>query len=404
VLWLLAALVFVEDGLRFKEHLRNPRIDTIPDEQLGVRFRANAQGMDANGYRNHSVPTAAEIVTLGDSVTWGVNATLDATWPSDLERLSGRSVYNMSVGGWSMAQYDAALGGALMLRPRIVVVALFFGNDLWETYRSVYTLDGYRPLRHNEPMLDVDSDPVERRAAEYWRSTKGFLDSYGSWPPTGWPGWALRHTAIGRLSNRALLSIGVAEDAWFEAGAAWAMSDPDDVVKCRTQGVSTILTPGYRLLSLNLDEPRIREGLRLTKELFNEINARAKSEPVRLLYVLIPTKEHVFDGCLDDARQPPTGALATVVRNEDTIRSVFMTWCAEQNATCLDVLRPMQAAIRAGQQIYPRSEDGHPNAAGYSVIARSVDEALRSFGWGPGSAEPAIVTQGRSDKETPALN
>ncbi len=378
---LLATLVLVEGGLRFKEHLRNPRIDTVPDKQLGVRLRANDRGLDANGYRNHRVPADAEIVTLGDSITWGVNATLDATWPRDLERLSGRSTYNMSVGGWCIAQYAVVFSDALILRPRIVVVALFFGNDLWETYRSVYTLDRYGPLRNSEPMLDPDSDPVELRAAEYWRSKKVFLDSYGRWPPTGWPGWALRHTAIGRLWNRALLSVGVAEDAWFAAGAAWTMSDPDDVVKCRTRGVSTILTPGYRLLGLNLDEPRIREGLRLTKEIFNGINSRAKSESVRLLYILIPTKERVFEGCLGEVRQPPPGRFATVVRNEDTIRSVFMTWCAEQSLACLDLLPPMQAAVRAGQQIYPRSDDGHPNAAGYSVIARSVDEALRSFGW-----------------------
>src|SRR5262245_22749702 len=49
----------------------------VSDSNLGHRLQPYTMGHDANGFRNSSVPAQADIVAIGDSVTWGVNARPD---------------------------------------------------------------------------------------------------------------------------------------------------------------------------------------------------------------------------------------------------------------------------------------------------------------------------------------
>ncbi len=76
-------------------------VEMVRDEILGAIPSPNATTgrFDAWGFRNRSVPDAADIVAIGDSHTYGNTATMDDSWPYVLGRLSGRRVYNMGLGG-----------------------------------------------------------------------------------------------------------------------------------------------------------------------------------------------------------------------------------------------------------------------------------------------------------------
>jgi len=39
---------------------------------------------------------------------------------------------------------------------------------------------------------------------------------------------------------------------------------------------------------------------------------------------------------------------------------------------CVGLAQPLRAALDAGRQPYPVSQDGHPNAIGYRAIAESI--------------------------------
>ena len=62
--------------------------------------------IDANGYRNTHVPAHADIVTLGDSNTWGASVYADETWPRVLERETGLSTYNIAMPGWGPVDFQ----------------------------------------------------------------------------------------------------------------------------------------------------------------------------------------------------------------------------------------------------------------------------------------------------------
>jgi len=57
------------------------------DEILGMQVKKNSAGHDLNGFRNIEVPKKVDILVLGDSQTYGTNASLEENWPSTLGRL-----------------------------------------------------------------------------------------------------------------------------------------------------------------------------------------------------------------------------------------------------------------------------------------------------------------------------
>ena len=75
-------------------------VEMVPDEVLGAvpSTHTRAGGFNSWGFRNRHVPDSSDIVAIGDSHTYGNTARMEDAWPSVLERLSGRPVYNM---GWA---------------------------------------------------------------------------------------------------------------------------------------------------------------------------------------------------------------------------------------------------------------------------------------------------------------
>jgi hypothetical protein len=203
-------------------------------------------------------------VAIGDSETWGVNATSLQAWPARLQALTGCSVYNMSVGGFGMVQYAAMPDEALSLRPRLVVVGLYLGNDLYDSYSLAYSRPFWQHLRlAGRP--DLLTDATRAKADAAWNDEKRFQYAYGRDSPRTWGLWLRAHTAVGRLLERA--GVWPGRDAWFEIGRACATAHPESGSYYDDGRLRTVFTVGYRLVALDLEDPRIAEGLRLTSEL-----------------------------------------------------------------------------------------------------------------------------------------
>ena len=107
-------------------------VEMVHDDVLGAVPSAGARsgGFDAWGFRNREVPASADIVTIGDSHTYGNTATMEDSWPYALGRLSGQRVYNVGLGGYGPNQYFAvfksrgfSLNGSTKLLPLSFSVA-----------------------------------------------------------------------------------------------------------------------------------------------------------------------------------------------------------------------------------------------------------------------------------------
>jgi hypothetical protein len=83
----------------------------------------------------------------------------------------------------------------------------------------------------------------------------------------------------------------------------------------------------------------------------------------QFLVLLVPTKEEVYLPLVDE--EPPPATAPFAARFE------------EDGLPYLDLTPPFQARAREGERLF-FEVDGHPNAAGYRLIAEIVLDRIRS--------------------------
>lgn len=370
----LVGLLLAELGARVSEKLGGADVAIVrePDAQLGFRVRGGSPGHDADGFRNDAVPARADVVAIGDSQTWGYNAGREEAWPQKLAELSGRSVYNMGVGGYGPAQYHALTKKALGIRPKVLVVGLYFGNDFYDSYATVYGNEAYAHLRGGAAARDLSPDTIAQRIKSLDDEKQAFDARFA---PRGPSLWLRQHTALGRLLHRAVLLPGE-ERRWFEVNKAWAEAHPSHGAAYDDGRTRTIFNTAYRLLALDMDDPRIVEGLRLSCEFLSLIKAEADAAGVGLLVVFIPTKETVYADALRSAGANLDGNHSRLVEMEESARAEVNSFCVGAGIEHVDAGPALREAVKAGRQIYPTTLDGHPNAQAYQLIAATVNESL----------------------------
>lgn len=184
------------------------------------------------------------------------------------------------------------------------------------------------------------------------------------------------HSATGRLLNRSGLWPG-ATDVDYEINKAWANAYPDNGVVCEDADLRTFFTTAYRLTALHLDDPRIAEGLNITKQTLWMAEQKDQAHGAQQLVLLIPTKEMVYADLMKEAGRL-NGNYARLVEMESRVREQVKTWCVEKHMKCTDALPDLRSALARRERIYPSSSESHPNAAGYRVLAATVQRALQN--------------------------
>ncbi|HEV7799392.1 MAG TPA: hypothetical protein VGO73_14635 [Pyrinomonadaceae bacterium] len=403
---LLISLLLAEAVLRSVEKLqlgdRAMENKLVNDPVLGLKLLPYAQGHDANGFRNDTVSQQVDIVALGDSQTWGINAERKDAWPQQLAKISGRSVYNMGLGGFGPVQYRVLTPQALRFSPQVIVVAVYLGNDIYDAYHMTYQYEAHQDLR-SSAAGDLSADTVGVRTNDLWSEEKNFHASFGRSSVSGWSVWLREHTALGRLLNRTGWWPG-SRDIDYEIDKGWAMAYSAHGAVCEEPGRQTVFTTAYRLAGLDLDEPRNGEGLRITGELLGQMQAEVNAKQVQLMVVLVPTKETVYatvavgraflpvrlsaSDYTTDRNACPTSSrkidlnptYQKLVEMEGRVRSKLISTCQVKHIQCIDALPYLSSALDRGERIYPTTTESHPTANGYFVIASAVNENLGKLG------------------------
>jgi hypothetical protein len=375
-LGLVAGLVLAELGARWLEPeapeaaLAGDIGLRIPDPLLEYRTAPGTGENDARGYRNASAPDRADVVALGDSQTWGVNASRDATWPAVLAELSGLSVYNMGRGGYGSLQYFHQLDEALALDPEWIAVALYLGNDLYDAYSLAYSNDAHATRRHPDPAARAEIE-----GSAYPDLQRMFFErlAYGR-PRHALARWLEDHAALARVLVRALRPPGdpAADRAWAadHAGEGFAYDGP----------APSVFHTSYRLAAVDLSLAKVREGLRITLELLAAMAERLEGGPgrARLLVVLLPTKERAYARLVSRAGVPAPWSYVQSVSFEARIARALEERMQERGIRYLDLLPACEDALAAGEAIFPPNADGHFNERGYRLIAERIAADLEA--------------------------
>jgi hypothetical protein len=354
----------------------------LPNPQYGMIPNPRYPGHDANGFRNRIALTKADCVTIGDSFTYGYGVPPEQSWPYQFQCLTGHSVYNMSFNGYGPIEELMLMNRAVDLRPSLVIYAMFIGNDSCDAYRSVYYRNQYPEFKTNSETIQGAILDRERQAPfEETASPRDIV------PPlsrnTTWTGikrlkfcrlffaleTAIQSKTHGVLSNFRYLR--------FRDQRYIAMTHSESYELFETPDFVTILNPTPRQRGVNLEDPRIGEGLRISHQALLEMKHTAQSHAIDFLVLLIPTKERVFYEFYPAYHRVASESMNRLVKQEDEIRRRTLGFLGEQKISCVDLLPALKNCLVKSEQPYFKDSDTHFNSIGNEVVAKAVDEYLK---------------------------
>jgi hypothetical protein len=272
---------------------------------------------DALGFRNRTIPVRADVVAIGDSQTYGNNAGVDDSWPRSLAQMLNpqHSVYAMAVPGWSVLQYLEMVRMAGVFKPRVVLVALYLGNDIAEAFRTAYSVDYWKDFRV-DPSLAIESLPRH------------------PFPPP-----------------------------------------PSDLVELPGPKRPVTFAPALRLRANRRSEPSTQAGLQIIHRAIAQMVQEARRNGSVVVLLRIPSKERVYASLLESSALPADyrQLVADETQNDADIADRAK---AAGVTTIIDLLPALRAAVEQGQAIFPHRWDGHPLPQGYALIARTVAEEI----------------------------
>lgn len=350
-------------------------------EDTRLRLRSNPLWLehDANGYRNAHAMTHADIVALGDSNTYGSFVAREAAWPQLLADRTGVSVYNMGVGGYGPGQYFLQIEDALRLSPKLIIVALYFGNDFVDTFvlaqrnpeiralasltvsnRTAQSLETSEALQRLEREMSRRSQCSEVSPSMANRK-QPVPSATGRWLAHNVMLYALVSNLIATLREQlparempALSTASTGNCANF-AGGKWRTS----------------FNVPYVSAALDKRDPRIELGFEISRTALERIHRRVRADGGELLLVLLPTKESAF---WDKIAKPERFAgLRELVAEEARWRVQLTDALRKQDVPILDLLPALRDAP---VQPYFENTDGHPNEAGHRLIADVIADYL----------------------------
>lgn len=377
---LIFALVLAEIFLRI---VISPQAEfgIVKDEILGYKAMPNT-GWDDNGFLNESIPESVDIVIMGDSQTQGVNATMTEAWPQVLSQISGYSTYQMAFIERGVVQHYYLLNQALDLNPDYVLLGFYMGNDLLDAYNLVYKSDYWQYLRQDDisqELTAVRSENVREMVESGLKEDSlrfKILKLRNSFREN-----SMLYTLLANASRGLREKLGLSETIEEKEARLleWSKQNPDLAFVYEGKNQKTIMSPSYRIDTLDLTNKNTAEGWRISRQLLLEMKDIISKQNRDFIIVLIPTKERVYVDFMKLKQQEVPDSLSNIVDKEKEVLRVMQVFCSVNNIKCIDVSPDLSQALFDGQKIYPESLDGHPLATGYRVIAESVNSFLQQL-------------------------
>lgn len=359
----LLALLLCELGCRL---FLNPADylsqDPVPDPILGAVLKAHGSGYDAWGFRNPKVPSSVDIVAIGDSHTFGNTAKMDESWPYVLGRLTGKSVYNLALGGYGPNQYYYLLKTkALTLKPKMIICGLYMGDDFENAFRVTYGLDYWSYLREL-PGTAVDYDIWEHEAGPTWHKRIRI--------------WLSRHSIVYKLVFHGGLLGRLKGDVQIENASR--LYDSATALIVKDKNICEAFLPKGILGRIDQDSVGVQEGMRITFKLLGEMDRICRANNIAFVVAVIPTKETVFADYLEhDKTLPLSDVMEKIIVNERIAREKLFQFFNESGIHYVDTLPALKQGVE--HELYARTaQDIHPSKNGYKVIAEAVAAGIQN--------------------------
>lgn len=339
--------------------------NTRPHTELLYVMDSRWPDIDPSGFRNGADRERSDIVTLGDSMTYGYNATMEESWPFRLGKMAGKTVYNYGIGGYGTLQQYHALKEGLKKQPSHVILAVFLSNDI---------MDVCNFIGNRLPSWDQ------------WFRLRGF-DKSPCWkdetPPEADAG--TRQQDISLVDSLKVLLkksalVGVV-DFFF-----W---DPYKNRKSRKSGDGNMVIDGghqelfFRKTTLDMmikatdvSDPRVAFAKEATKDLVREMRDAAAAADAKFGVIIIPTQASVVVEYLQGRRVETTPEFKKVLVQEEALEAEFVRFFKEHDINFTIARDTLRSLMDGTEPVYTTGDDNHPLPIGYDAIAGKAYEAF----------------------------
>jgi lysophospholipase L1-like esterase len=315
----------------------------------GRDFRA-VNHSDGHGFRNAQPwPETAEIVTVGDSMTFGYGVEDDQSWPALVAKnLSPNRLINLGLNGAGPHQYLRVYETfGTRLHPKVLIVGFLVRNDFWDAdmfdrwlksgARVNYMVwrDFGRPrstsLNLNQPIGDLIVSIL-------WRchllASNSRLYNF------------LHH--VRKSLKKYLQGYGLSELKTFQA----------------PEGTQLQLDLGGFMNQAAIAQPGNR-AFDITVETLQQLNSIARANGTKVVVILQPSKEEVYLPLMGETNFDADPGRPLRVKLE------------EVGIPYLNLLPDFRSRAAKGEVLF-FEVDGHPNARGYALIAELVVAHLKN--------------------------
>lgn len=349
---IILTLILLEAGLRILTAflIYSPKNNLVYDDRLGRKFVPSVLDIDENGFRNPGVPEEIDIVAIGDSQTYGVNVKSENSWPAQLARMSGTTVYNLGVGGYSPLQYYYLYDAGIGLKPKRIILGLYPANDLNDVCKFIERLEYWRE----------------------WAQVRG----YDTGVCTGSSGWLSRINMVLSASHlywtaaRAIKRVNEGTDF----GDSIRVSDEKNPTLIKYGSISS-----HRKY-MDLKRERISLGLAVTEDLLRVMKKKADALGIEFSVVLIPSKEVVYFDYLKKKGYELPPDYTELVENENELVAELSRFLRAEGIRFADARPYVERELSSSRDVYSTTDDGHPLETGYNAYARAVYEGILSAG------------------------
>ncbi|MCA8965684.1 MAG: hypothetical protein KDC48_12440 [Planctomycetes bacterium] len=349
---LLAVLVVLEIGLRVFGRAVPPPAVLVADARLGHVVQPGTGESDAWGFRNAAVPERADALFIGDSQSWGFFVEREQAYPAVFAAQTGMACYQMANGGYGPVRYRELVRRGLQLRPKLVVVGFYFGNDLWDAYDGA-GLVGAEDLRDPRRKYEAPRPPEPGGKAS--------------------PNWTMASVDLLLERSRLIGWIGDTVKAPLR-GQASLLDAQAGAVPFTEAPVATMLLPDYRRPALDLGNEGIADSLRIAEKCLRDIAADCRAAGARCLLLAIPTKEYCYAEWLR-GRGAAMSVLAGLYDAETAVRNRLLASAAAAQLELVDLAPTCIDALAAGTPIWAGNGDGHLMVNGHRAAAQAIAAA-----------------------------
>ena len=329
---------------------------------------------DQNGFRNREVDGKLQehypIVAVGDSFVAGSHVSDNQAWVSLLSERWQTPIYNLGVSGSDPGTYynNFILLGQ-QFKPRQVFFMIYEGND----FKKITPL--------------VSTVPAAASPA----SSPGVAANDSAWAEQ-----------ISRLAQGSPVTQGLRRlltEVFAAAGSTRPVPEYADKVgfmPLTYRGENFIHHYAFepkRLIYLWEDTDRFQQSdsWQRVADIMQRLTERGQQAGFELVFLYAPSTPHVIMPLMqeqipaeqlrnfaayEEEQLPDAATFKTqVFQRMDRQQQVFLDHCAARHYRCLALTEALQAAARAGQQVY-YSYDQHWTPDGNRVVAEAIAQAL----------------------------